>query len=284
MLYQKLLIGSKPYFISVGNASAFEMHRHPEIELSFCMDGGYDIICENKRYSLNVGDVAVILPMASHEIPTDNGACKNLTVEVGYTLLGDFFEAFTNCNLPCLICKKSELCHTPTYTQLSELLMQTAALCPSDSDFDELTIKGNLYKISALLLQMLQSLQTVDVQSGKLTDVKKIDKALEIIYSRYYEPLSIEEISASCGYSKSNFCKIFKSITGDTFHRTLNRHRIEIACMLLRDGSESIEKIAADTGFSDTKSFCRVFKQLMGKSAGKYRKDMQSDTPLSKTF
>lgn len=276
MLYQKLLMGSKPYFISVGMASAFETHRHPEIELSFCMEGAYDIICENKRYSLTAGDLAVILPMAGHEIPPDNNPCKNLTVEVGYTLLCDFFEAFINCNANCLIYKKSELQHTELFQQLSELLIQTANFQSSNSEFSELLIKGNLYKISAMLLQILHSSQTIDVQNKKLTDVKKIDKALEIIYNHYYEPLNIEVISTSCGYSKSNFCKIFKNITGDTFHHTLNRHRIEIACMLLRESNDPIEKIATETGFSDTKSFCRVFKQLMGESAGEYRKSLKA--------
>lgn len=275
MIYQKLLMGSKPYFISVGSASAFEMHRHPEIELSFCMEGAYDIICENKRYSLTEGDLVVILPMAGHEIPSDNCPCKNLTIEVGYTLLGDFFEAFTNCNSHCLIYKKGEVQHKALYKQLLELLMQTAILHSSDYDFDELSIKGNLYKISALLLQMLHSPQPVDIQNRKLTDVKKIDKALAIIYNHYYESLNVETISSSCGYSKSNFCKIFKNITGDTFHRTLNRHRIEIACMLLRESSDPIEKIAIETGFSDTKSFCRVFKLFMGASAGEYRKSLK---------
>lgn len=282
MIYQKLLMGSMPYIISVGKASAFEIHRHPEIELSFCIEGTYDIICENKRYSLTSGDLAVILPMVGHEIPSDNGPCKNLTIEVGYTLLGDFFEAFTNCNSHCLIYKKNELQDTTLYKQLLELLMQTAILHSSDSVFDELSAKGNLYKISALLLQMLHSSQTVDAQNRKLTDVKKIDKALAIIYNHYYEPLNIEQISSSCGYSKSNFCKIFKNITGDTFHRTLNRHRIEIACMLLRESNDPIEKIAIETGFSDTKSFCRAFKQFVGASASKYRKSLKGTVSLRK--
>lgn len=282
MIYQKLLMGSMPYIISVGKASAFEIHRHPEVELSFCMEGTYDIICENKRYSLTSGDLAVILPMVGHEIPSDNGPCKNLTIEVGYTLLGDFFEAFTNCNSHCLIYKKNELQDTTLYKQLLELLMQTAILHSSDSVFDELSAKGNLYKISALLLQMLHSSQTVDAQNRKLTDVKKIDKALAIIYNHYYEPLNIEQISSSCGYSKSNFCKIFKNITGDTFHRTLNRHRIEIACMLLRESNDPIEKIAIETGFSDTKSFCRAFKQFVGASASKYRKSLKGTVSLRK--
>ena len=116
------------------------------------------------------------------------------------------------------------------------------------------------------------SSQAENIQNKKLTDVKKIDQALETIYNRYFEPLNVEDISAFCGYSKSNFCKIFKNITGDTFHNTLNRHRIEVACMLLRETNDTVEKFAQETGFSDAKSFCRVFKKLMGKNAGEYRK------------
>ena len=105
-----------------------------------------------------------------------------------------------------------------------------------------------------------------------MSDIRKIDKALEQIYTSYYEPLSVEQVSASCGYSKSNFCKIFKSITGDTFHNTLNRHRVEIACDLLLSGELTVEAVAAKTGFADSKSFCRVFKRITGKTAMQYRK------------
>ena len=271
-----MLVGNKPYFILTGRAGEFETHRHPEIEISFCLEGAYDIICENKRYSLKEGDFAVILPMTAHEIPPDNGLCNALFIEVGYALLGDFFESFTNQNETCFIYKKSEIMHLPLYKELAELMVQTSNIHSSDSKFGELLIKGNLYKISALLLQMLDSSQNITIQNKKITDIKKIDKALEIIHSNYYNPLNVEEVSAVCGYSKSNFCKIFKDITGDTFHQTLNRHRIETACMLLRESNYSIETIATETGFLDSKSFCRVFKQFMGKSAGEYRKSLKN--------
>ncbi|MBQ8893950.1 MAG: helix-turn-helix transcriptional regulator [Clostridia bacterium] len=275
MLYQKLLIGSHPYFVSVCMASAFELHRHPEIELSYCREGTYDIICETKRYSLTAGDFAIVGPMTAHEFPQSNASGQRMTIELGYAFLGEYFETFAAQNANCHLYKKSKLQHTASYKRIIALLEETAALHLSKSNFCELSIKGNLYKISHLLLQVLHHSRSIDMQSKKLNDIKRIDQSLEIIYNHYYEPLSIETISAACGYSKSNFCKIFKDITGETFHHTLNRHRVEIACILLRESVDPIEKIAQETGFADAKSFCRVFKKLMGKSAGEYRKSLK---------
>lgn len=277
MIYQKLLMGNKPYFVSVGRASAFVKHCHPEIEISYCLEGCYDIICENKRFRLGSGDFMIIPPMAKHEVPEGNDAsCKNLTVEVGYTLLGELFETFAYQKVNCHLYKKNDLQHAETYQQLVALLEETAILHGSHAAFADLSIKGNLYKISALLLQMLYDTQRIDVKSRKLNDVIKIDNALETIYNNYYKPLDIETVSHSCGYSKSNFCKIFKNITGDTFHNILNRHRIDVACMLLRETNYTIEKIAQETGFTDTKSFCRVFKKIKNKNASEYRKRLKA--------
>ena len=128
-----------------------------------------------------------------------------------------------------------------------------------------------------LLLQLQEGSEASQQKNRRLHDIKKIDKALETIYNSYFMPLNIESVSASCGYSKSNFCKIFKNITGNTFHDTLNRHRIEIACTLLGETNDSIEKIAQETGFADAKSFCRVFRKIMGKSAGEYRKGIAAN-------
>lgn len=263
MLYQKLLMGDRPYFVAIGNTPAFEVHQHPEIEISYCMEGSYDIICEKKQYRLTAGDFALIGPMAVHEFPETGGKCKRLTVELGYAFLGAYYEAFPS---GCYIFPKKD------GENLQKLLAETAVLRESDAPFSDLAIQGNLYKISALFLQTLQSMARGQLQSRKMTDIRKIDKALEQIYNSYYEPLTVEAVSASCGYSKSNFCKIFKNITGDTFHNTLNRHRVEIACDLLLSGELTVETVAAKTGFADSKSFCRVFKRITGQTAGEYRK------------
>ncbi len=276
MLYQKLLLGGNPYLCSVGKTTSFGLHRHPEIELSYCLKDEYDIVCEGKRYLLKAGDLAIISPMAAHEFPMHNLSGERLTIEVGYAFLGDFFKSFAGQSFNCRLYQKPEMQSIPAYGELLSLLEDTALISRSNSPFKELSIKGNLYMISALLLQMTPDVEPSSKQHKRLTDIEMVDQALTLIHNAYYKPLSIESISASCGYSKSNFCKIFKEITGDTFHNALNRHRIDISCMLLRETNYTIEKIAQDTGFADSKSFCRVFKKFMQESAGEYRKKQKA--------
>jgi YesN/AraC family two-component response regulator len=74
------------------------------------------------------------------------------------------------------------------------------------------------------------------------------------------------------GYSKSNFCRVFKRITGNTFHDILNQRRVEVAGFLLVQTNLDLEEIAQQVGFLDAKCFCRVFKKYTGKTPGTYRK------------
>ena len=268
MLYQKMLIGDKPYFVGLSGAVPFEAHRHPEIEISFCTEGEYDIICDRRRYTLRAGDYAVVAPMAAHEIPKNSHACRKLTIEVGRAMLGECSEQFG-----------AEICTVSTSRgELLSLFNETAALCGSHESVSELMIKGNIYKICAHILQGSAVKKTISPQDKKTADIKKIERALEKIYNNYFEQLSVSSVSAFCGYSKSNFCKIFKNVTGDTFHNTLNRHRVEVACILLRESDLAVDEIARDTGFADSKSFCRVFKSVMGVTAGEYRRNIRTAT------
>ena len=91
--------------------------------------------------------------------------------------------------------------------------------------------------------------------------VANIKKALEMIYYDHSKPLTVDDAAEATGYGKSNFCKIFKMITGDTFHNVLNSQRVESACGLLSETNMSISEIAATVGFGETKSFCRIFRR-----------------------
>lgn len=268
MIYQKLLVGADPYFVSVGGQNSFALHCHPEIELSCCLDGTYSICLEGEEHLLQPGDVALVNPNAAHAV--GGGNCTRLTVEVGHALLGNQFEQLVALN------GSSRILHLQNSgdNTLWELIEQTAHINRQRPAGGNLLIKGNVYKISALLLQWLLE-KKIGITEPDNTSLGKIQYALDIIYNRYYDSLSVDQVSAACGYSKSNFCRVFKAVTGDTFHHTLNRHRIEIARDLLLTTDQTVEKIAEQIGFSDTKSFCRVFKKTTGKSAGEFRKEHQ---------
>ena len=273
MIYQTMMLGKNPYHVDAGRTIFCEEHRHPEAELSFCVEGSYRIVIDKEEYCLHAGDLAIVNSMVAHTFPEEGGEdCCMLTIEVGPKLLLEYFAPFSKVKIADPVFHLKDPEGNPCYPRLLEMLRETAALKKNGSAFAELSIKGNLYRISALILQELLTDRTESPSLKMLQDVAKVEKALEIIYEKYAEQLDLDYVCDICGYSKSGFCKIFKSITGETFHSTLNRHRVEMAKLQLQQTKLPVEDIALRMGFTDAKSFCRVFKSITGMTPGDWRK------------
>lgn len=272
MLYQKLLAGTDPFYAILSESNAFEKHCHPEIEISYCFKGAYTIVIGKQEHVLHEGDLAIVNPMVAHELkaPLSPDSLR-LTVEIGPTFFGEHFAPFVTMNRENAVLLLKQNRHLPFYVDLETLLDKTAVLLHEKPPFFNLLLKSNLYTISAVLLQLFAERTSAEPAIKSQNDIEKIGAAVNMIYNCYHTPLTLDEVSAQCGYSKSNFCKVFKTITGESFHVLLNRHRIDVACLKLQETKASVEDIALSVGFADSKSFCRVFKKVMGKSAGEFR-------------
>jgi len=263
--------------VRVEKAVPFGEHRHPEIEISWCIRGSYGIRVGSRSVLLQPGDLAIVKPMAAHAFPEDASAGgQRMTLEVGPAMLGEHFQRFYAMERDVEVFSLAGS-GEPLYGQVLAELEELAEAQQNRSAYYALTFKGCIYKLSVLLLQLLSGDRPADTQRGAMRDVEKIDRALQIIYNHYAEPLELDEVSRACGYSKSSFCRQFRQITGETFHSVLNRHRVEIACLHLKETGSTIESIAFSVGFGDVKTFCRVFRKLKGETAGSYRKRSRGD-------
>ena len=262
MLYQNLLTGPKPYHIGVSRHAVFPLHRHPDIELLYCISGSYPVCVNQQNYTLQAGDLCIVGSMVSHGLLQNPKSGLSLTIEIGPVLLGEYFRVL------------AESTFEPVYTLapdslLRKLLEETAEIRREPNKFADLHLVGNLYRIGAILCEQYQN------PSDNAQDLKtiiKIEKALTLIYEHYQDNITVEDAAAISGYSKSNFCAAFKNVVGDSFHHVLNQHRVNSACYLLRDTAMSIGDVALCVGFPDSKSFCRAFKQFLQTSPGTYRK------------
>ena len=277
MIYQKLHLGDPPYLIGWRENKDYPVHKHYEIELFFCLKGKYDLLIGNEKYILNKGELAVIGSMIPHGLPETNlkydSACR--VIEVGPAMLGKFFaqlekEPFSdpvfNLNLP-------------EHKHIIQLINELGELSNNSSPFSFLAQTGNVYKICAYVFENFIKSNTNANTAKKVTTIMNIENCLDYIYTNYDKKITVEDAAALCGYSTSNFCKIFKSITNDTFHNVLNTHRIKVACALLEDSTLSMEEISAKVGFSDVKSFYRVFKEKKGATPSVYRKGIKTEQP-----
>ena len=275
MLYQKLLTGDTPYHVScskVDFSCGFPEHRHPEAEFIYCFDGVFDIIIDKNLYRVPKGSLVLVPPMACHEIPSGGGAHSTLIIEAGPSLLRRHFDIFSKTRFTSPVV---ELSGSDECTQLRALFEETALLKQKSTEYSELIITGNIYKICGIILSQFTEISAE--ASKDMKAVSNIEKALELIHSHYAEPITVDMAASLTGYGKSNFCKIFKNIVGDTFHNVLNRKRIENACIYLDETTMPIAEIAVAVGFTEAKSFCRVFRSVTGMTPGERRKSSAKD-------
>lgn len=268
MIYQKIFTDEKPYHIGLGRLSEFPEHRHADFEFNFCISGEFDIIIDKKTYHVTEGSTTFIPPMCSHAIPKQENERSVLTLIVGMSLLKKHFKFFSRlANEP-----KIYTLETPDGIKARELFYECAEIKHNSEGAAELLLTGNVYKIMSYVFNLLSGNNENSVRESDYLKVENVERALELIHYDYKENLTVEYVAELTGYSKSNFCKIFKTVVGEGFHQALNRQRIECAIGLLSTSNMSIAEISEEVGFNEPKAFCRVFKSIYGISPGQYRK------------
>lgn len=268
MIYQNMLIGNHPYYVSRGHAKACSEHRHPEIEFGFCAKGSYELQIDKTKYTIPQNHLAIIGSMISHSMFDSNPEVLILTIEISPVLLMDFFEPFSKAVFPSPVFSLAD-CDP----KLSELLYETLELCQNRTGLTELMIKGNLYKICYYIYEEFIRQTDSKLKPNAFRDIQKVEEAISLIHSQYAQPLTLKYVASRVQYSESHFCRVFKNITGITFHNALNRCRIKNACCLLKETTDPISEIALQVGFTDTKTFCYVFKQYTGYTPKIFRND-----------
>ncbi len=108
---------------------------------------------------------------------------------------------------------------------------------------------------------------------------RKLSRVQELMESRLDAALTLRELAAEVGYSRSHFLRAFREATGVTPHRYLLNRRIERARRLLREAEMSIAQVASLCGFSSQAHLTLAFRKVCGLTPGEYRREALSPTP-----
>lgn len=98
-----------------------------------------------------------------------------------------------------------------------------------------------------------------------------IMKAVEYIENHFHQDLTLEDLSAHVGLSKSYLSSTFKKVCGESFIEYLIRVRIQKAETMLRQTDLKIYQVAESVGFQDPKYFTKLFKKMTGISPNQYK-------------
>jgi AraC family transcriptional regulator len=97
-------------------------------------------------------------------------------------------------------------------------------------------------------------------------------RASEFLHENLHGRVRLSDIAGECGLSVSHFARSFKASFGISTHRWLIQHRIERAKHLMSQTGMSLIDIAIQSGFNDQASFTHTFRQVVGVSPGRWRR------------
>jgi AraC family transcriptional regulator len=102
---------------------------------------------------------------------------------------------------------------------------------------------------------------------------RKLSQIQEFIESHLDTDLTLLELAAESGFSRSHFLRVFHATTGLTPHLYVLKRRIECARQLLEQRDLSIAEIAYRCGFANQAHLTLAFRKECGVTPGEYRRE-----------
>jgi len=140
-----------------------------------------------------------------------------------------------------------------------------------------------LTQLLLLLYQDWQHRDAAQTRPGPRTsDLARLQPALDLISigstaSTPERRVSVAEAASACNLSQSHFKVVFRRTIGVPFGEFELRCRVAHAAQLLLRSDQSVEQIAAHTGFADASHFSRAFAKRYGKPPSTYRREAMAE-------
>lgn len=131
--------------------------------------------------------------------------------------------------------------------------------------YNTVEMTGKLYGALALLLENTSAPKAAP-DGGHY-----VQNAIEYIHGHYVYPISVEDIAADTGISRSQLYRAFLKHTSKSPKEYLTDFRIQKACHLLKNTALPISTIAGSVGFDNSLYFSKVFHKLCKMSPTDYR-------------
>lgn len=98
-----------------------------------------------------------------------------------------------------------------------------------------------------------------------------VERAIDTMWSRYHEPLSLADLADTAILSKFYFSRVFRTLTGTSPGRFLTAVRLTKAKQLLLETSLNVTEISYMVGYHSLGTFTSRFTRSVGLPPARYR-------------
>ena len=220
-----------------------------------CVEGYGSVIINEKEFSISPGDCYILFPgdtvihTADSNEPRKGYWCAVDGLDLGFV----FKEAGISSDFP--------FAPPELFSELCNCIQKMVAEWGCGDAGESLRETSCIYEFLGILMKNKKTFVHDD----------RIERAIGLMESKYYEQLSVDQIAREIGLERSYFSVLFKEKTTVSPHQYLTNLRIYKACDLIEKEHCTITEAATATGF-DPCNFSRIFKRVTGKTPTEYYK------------
>ena len=253
----------------------FECHFHAEAEVTLIAEGEMYYQANDKVFLLGAGDGIFVNSNVMHAgWLTGNDDCQYYPMNFATVMVYGHENSLIQQEYVDPVLRENLIPYAVFFAKNEEdrpflaLLHEYRELLDERKEGHELLVKSVLCRMWPFLYMRARREEPICPDRG----VAAVKNAISLMQERYAERLTLEELALACGFSRSEFCRIFKRLTGRTPFAYLQHLRVRRSLSLLQDRSLSVTEIAERTGFAGASYYAEVFRRYMGASPLEYRK------------
>ena len=223
--------------------------------LEYIVSGKGHLRVEDRRYTIQAGDVYLLHPGSNHDYHADwDDPWEKIWFNLSGTLIGHLIEAY----------HLKDAVHFPN--------------CPLEQEFrDALEIvkkrPSNAYtELSLALHRIFARIHEWRQQHPEMRKSPEGLKLKEYLDLHWREPVSLEDLAEQIGRSRSQVVRIFRRDWEISPLQYLQQQRLNLARQYLENTDCKISMIAEIIGFRDEFYFSNWFKEKTGVSPLFYKK------------
>ncbi|WP_413526724.1 AraC family transcriptional regulator [Marinilactibacillus psychrotolerans] len=239
-------------------------HWHPEIELNYTRKGITDSFwIEGNNYQTHPGDILYINPYEIHGVDNllensyDDGV---LTILIPVQFIDKYFPAMKHRKITQQFLTNSQT--DDSYGQIIEVIENLMTL--SSGLPNHLVNAKIVCTTLQLLILYYENYSTTTSEENK---DEMITSLISYLHENFNKPIRLSELANTFYLSDGYLTRYFKKRIGLTIFQYLESIRAFQALDKLKEENMTVEEIALEVGFVDSKALNKAMKKYYGQTA-----------------
>lgn len=242
--------------LSTYREAVFRDHTHPTYSVGLIDEGSAAFARLGQNHRAIVGQLVVIGPREPHSCSPDAGSV--LAYRMFY-MDPHWFSPSADAQLP----------------EFTRPVVDDPDLFASWSDLygfvvSDASAADRAEALRREVARLVADYADTDERFDAPSDVAAVEVARQVLAERVVDRVSLDELAAVAGVSRSHLSRAFRHVVGLPPHTYQNQLRVQRAKSLLASGA-TLSDAASEAGFADQSHLTRVFREFTGATPGQYK-------------